>query len=166
VTDDTAPRRPEPHKWWVLGVLVVALGLAAAVQARREAGRPEPAPPLHPRYRVGQRWRVAARPHEPHATVTVLAVERSERDGVLVHVQVDGVRLETPEGVLERIRHLPLTAAALDASVEDLEALASPYDDYVSALARWRAGYVEGRWPAITTHVRDGIAMTELSLNR
>lgn len=165
MTDDTPPRPREPAKWWVFGALVVVLAAGVAVQAWREAQKPAPPPPVHARYRVGQRWRVAARPHEPRATVTVLELEPTESDGVLVHVQVDGVRLPVAGGTLERIAHLPLTAAAMDASVVDLEADYAPAPgDYRAALERWRAGYREGRWPAITTSVREGIALTELSM--
>jgi len=167
MSDDTPVRPREPAKWWVVGGLVALVAAGAAVQAWREGRKPAPPPPLHARYRMGQRWRVVARPHESRATATVLELEPSERDGVLVHVQVDGIQLRTPGGTLERIGHLPLTAAALDASVVDLEAdYSPPPGDYRAALDKWRAGYQEGRWPAITTSVRDGVDLTELSMNR
>ena len=152
-------------KWWALGGLVGLLAVAMTVQAIREAGtETAAAESLHPVYGSGQRWRVKARPLEEGATVTILELHRDAKHGLLVHVRVDGVRLETTDGILDNIAHMPLSLKAFEASIIRLYRTGQPLGEYYYKMHDWIRGYEAGRWPCIETSVEDGIAKTELSM--
>jgi hypothetical protein len=153
-------------KWGALGGLVLLLAVALSVQAWREAQRPDAPPPVHTRYKVGHRWYYKTRPHEPESTLVICKVETDARHGVLVHIGLEGLRLDTPKGKLESLAHLPMTAAAMDASVTRLAAVYQPLPKWLDAYERWKRGYDGGRWPPITGTVADGINFTEESMQR
>lgn len=152
------------RKWTVLGGLCVLVLLALGVQAWRESQRDPIPPPVHPRYRVGQRWYYQHRPHEEQSTLVVCKVEADARHGVLVHIALERLRLDTPQGLLDTLAHLPMTAHGLDASVTRLAAVYQPLPKWLDAYERWRVGYDAGRWPPVTGSVADGIRFTEQSM--
>lgn len=151
-------------KWWVLGGLVALLAIALGVQGWRESQRPAVSPPVHHRYKPGHRWYYKHRLHEDASTLVICKVEPDERHGVLVHVAVEGLKLDTPKGTLEELAHLPMTAAALDASVTRLAAVHQPLPKWLDAYERWQAVYTGTQ--VITTSVADGVSKTEASMQR
>ena len=79
---------------------------------------------------------------------------------MLVHVTVEGVRLPDPtaaDGFLDRITHLPLTAAAVDASVTRLVAEDEAVPPFADAYRRWREGFDTGRWGLFGESVAEAV---------
>jgi hypothetical protein len=72
------------------------------------------------KYQVGERWHYRTRVGEEDSLLTVLKVESSQEFGVIVHVSLDGLRVENrraPGRVSETIGHMPFAEAAIDESV-------------------------------------------------
>jgi hypothetical protein len=151
-------------KWGVFIALLALLAAGFGRQAWRESQKPPVPPPVHPEYRVGQRWHYQHRPHEDTSTFVICKIEADPTYGVLVHIGVQGLRLDTPQGVLTELAHLPMTANALDDSRAGLADLYQPLPKWLDAYERWRTGYDAGKWPPITGTVADGIRFTEQSM--
>jgi hypothetical protein len=81
------------------------------------------------KYHVGEKWNYRTRPGEEDSLLTVLKVESSPKLGVIVHVSLDGLRIENPGapgGVSETIGHLAFAEAAIDKSVTTRAATGVP----------------------------------------
>ncbi len=96
------------------------------------------------RFKPGQAWSYTGRPGEEASRVLVLKVEVRPPHGTVVHIAVDRLSLANPRGATaaERrvtvIAHIPISEAALDASVLAL------LGDQHAVPPDWKRGY--GRW--------------------
>jgi hypothetical protein len=94
------------------------------------------------KYHVGEKWNYRTRPGEEGSLLTVFKVESAPKVGVIVHVSVEGLRVENPRapgGVSEGSRHMPFTEAAIDKSVTALAATGVPVtSDNEEAYENWR----------------------------
>ena len=115
------------------------------------------------RLRVGQEWRFRGRPQDPdpHLIIGRLEVDQTGRE--LVHVSVRGVRVVNPHhasGYVSEIGHLPLTRAAIDASVTELVAQGVPTPDLAEGYADWRSA----RGGAFTASVAEAVEFAERAI--
>jgi len=103
------------------------------------------------KYRVGEVWNYETRPGDEGSTFTVLKVEAWPRAGVIVHVCVEGFRVASPHapnGVYERIGHMPFAEDAIDRSVTTRASAGSPLPDDGGGYENWRRA--RGGWFTIT----------------
>jgi len=74
------------------------------------------------RYFPGQRWAIRGRALDPQPNVVIGRIE-SSTEGAVFHVSLFGVHIATPRkppDAVDELPHMPLSAAALDASVVQL----------------------------------------------
>ena len=118
------------------------------------------------RYQVGQKWRYRTRPGEEGSYLTVLKVEDSGTLGVVVHVRIEGLRIENPhhpEGVSDTIGHMPMAESALDKSVTVLDSDSLPLSDEDDGYQEWRSAFDAGEagiWSITVADAVDHIAHT------
>src|SRR5262245_11006956 len=116
------------------------------------------------RYRVGQKWHYRTRPGEESSYLTVLKVEDSGTLGVVVHVRIEGLRIENPHhpaGVSDTIGHMPMAEAALDESVTVLDSDSLPLADEDDGYQEWRSAFDAGEagiWSVTVAQAVDHIA--------
>lgn len=122
------------------------------------------------RYAAGQTWAYATRAGEESSRLTVLRVDETAHAGVIVHVAVEGIRLDNPaapERPPTAIGFMPIAEASLDGSVTELlheDAAFSPRPDFAEGYANWREAFDAGKagfWTApvarIIQSIEDGM---------
>jgi hypothetical protein len=118
------------------------------------------------KYHVGQKWNYRTRPGEEDSLLTVVKVESAPKVGVIVHVSVEGLRVENPGvpgGVSERIHHMPFTEAAIDKSVTVLAATDVPVtSDEEGAYENWR----RARGGVFTTTVAEAVELAAQAMSQ
>jgi hypothetical protein len=118
------------------------------------------------KYHVGEKWNYRTRPGEEDSLLTVVKVESAPNVGVIVHVSVEGLRVENPGvpgGVSERIHHMPFTEAAIDKSVTVLAATGVPVtSDAEEAYENWR----RARGGVFTTTVAEAVELAAQAMSQ
>lgn len=72
------------------------------------------------KYRVGQEWNYKTRPGEENSILKILKIEEYSASGKVIHISINGLKMKNPhhpEGIADKISHLPITEEALDKSV-------------------------------------------------
>jgi hypothetical protein len=80
--------------------LILALSSFGQLLGAQEKSRPCPEPTLSTdsKFRPGQVWQYSTRSHEKASTLTILNVESLPKQGVIIHIRVDKVRLRNCPG--------------------------------------------------------------------
>ena len=101
--------------------------------------------------------------------MTVLKVEFLPTLGTVVHVMVDGLRIDHPTApgrLIDTIHHMPFAESAIDESVINLVAsdvqVAATSDGY----DEWRHAFEAGSAGVFTTTVADGVDFVASTLTR
>lgn len=141
-----------------IAVLVAAsLALACARKA------PPPPAEAARTLEVGQIWSYKARKGEETSTLAILKIESHPKHGRIVHVALEGVRLEIPrpEGSLTTtISHLPFQEAALRGSLlEMVTRTAEPPD--LGGYVGWKQAFDQGKAGIWTMPVAEAVAAVE-----
>ncbi len=121
------------------------------------------------RYQVGEKWNYRTRQGEEDSLLTVSKVESSSKLGVIVHVSVDGLRIENPSapgGVSETIGHMPFTEAAIDKSVTSRAGSSRPVTLDDEGYKTWRRASDAGRAGVFTVTVAEGVDLVAQSLTQ
>ena len=116
------------------------------------------------RYQVGQTWHYKTRPGEEESTFTVLKVESHPVVETIVHVSVQGVRLENPQapnGFSGEIKHMPFAEEAIDKSVLDMVSKNNPIPDYQEGYEQWRAAFEKGSAGIFTITLAEAVGFME-----
>jgi hypothetical protein len=130
----------------VISLLIAGLAMASDTSPQKHTFIP------------GQVWTFHLDPSEPVATLTVLKVETVEKIGDVVHISVSAVRL--PGGVT-RIGHLPMSRAALDASVMELVRTDNASVD-LGGYEQWK----RAKGGVFTTSVSDAMSFVRQAIGR
>lgn len=103
----------------------------------------------------GQVWAYKTRSSESASTITVLKIEQYKDLGQVIHVRIDGIRMQNPiKGIsVTAIPHLPFRRAALQRSVTRLIQKSSTVPDFKEGYDTWRQAYDEGKAGAFDTDV-------------
>ena len=114
------------------------------------------------KYRVGEVWGYHTRPGEKGSFLTVLKVESSPTIGVIVHIRVDGLRIENPQaesGMSDSIGHMPVLEQAIDGSVTSrLTAVVPSFRrDQDDGYQEWRRGFDAGEAGVWSIPVADAV---------
>jgi hypothetical protein len=122
---------------------ILALLLAVMTLTRGfAADEPKCAKPVvvdDPTYKPGQVWSYKTRPGEDDSTITILRVESTPKLGVIVHVRIDGFKLENCTGQKgnSAMDHAPFTKAAIDKSVVKLLRTEKDIPDFQEGYTDW-----------------------------
>ena|SRR5712672_132176 len=104
--------------------MVVLFSFGQLLGAQEKSG-PCPQPIIvtkDSRFRPGQVWQYNTRSHEKASTLTILKVESLPKQGVIIHIRVDKVRLRNCTGGPEpdNFQHMPFTREVIERSVTKL----------------------------------------------
>lgn len=120
-------------------------------------------------YQPGQIWSFATRPEEESAILIVTKVEESvvgDEITVVVHVYIDGVDIEHPDGgVINVVPHMPFTEAALNRSLVYPINFSADLPDFESGYEKWREAYLKGEADVFDVSIRTALDSLEWSLN-
>lgn len=120
--------------------------------------------PTQSKYRAGQVWRYKTRPAEPQSLLTVVKVEADPKQGTIVHIHLQGLRMKSryaPTGIVDTISHMPLSEAAMDESVVSLVRENASLPDYQEGYAEWRQTYEQGHASIFTMPVAKAVDFIE-----
>jgi hypothetical protein len=113
------------------------------------------------KFKPGQVWTYHSRPGESASTVTILQVDRMEKIGVVIHVRVDGLRMQNPRHELvPSIEHMPFTRDAILLSVIDVQRTVAALPT-LEGYDQWRADC----GGAYTISVADAVSVAEKTFN-
>lgn len=121
------------------------------------------------KYHVGEKWNYRTRPGEEDSLLTVLKVESSQKLGVIVHVSLDGLRIENPRapGVAsETIGHMPFAEAAIDKSVTTRAAAGDSVTAGGDGYEEWRRAFDAGDAGIFTIDVAEGVNVVAQTLSQ
>jgi hypothetical protein len=92
------------------------------------------------KYHAGERWSYKTRTGEENSTLVIGGVEAAPKQGAVVHICVEGLKLSGPEGTtLDHIGHMPMSQDAVDKSVTHLVGQnALPTADYSAGYDYWK----------------------------
>jgi hypothetical protein len=119
------------------------------------------------KYKPGQVWSYKTRPGEETSTITILRVDEIFNGKRIVHIHVDGIKLENCHGgnAPERVEHMPFDKAFMDASVNEvLRKVSVP--DYKFGYTDWRQGFEEGRAGVYTITVAQAIDVMQHTFSK
>jgi hypothetical protein len=93
------------------------------------------------KYHAGERWSYKTRAGEENSTLVIGGVEAAAKEGAVVHISIEGLKLTGPEGkTLDHIGHMPMSLEAVDKSVTHLVGQnALPTSDYSAGYDYWKA---------------------------
>jgi len=92
------------------------------------------------RYATGQVWAYHTRPGDEGSLLKIQAIERDPgaiRGSLIYHISIIGVHFRDRE-VAPALPHVPVSRAALDASVTEQAQSAEPFPDADPGIEEWR----------------------------
>ena len=123
---------------------------------------------MHP-FAAGQVWTYDARPGEEASRIVVCRVEKDPKLGEIVHIQVNGLRMKNkhrPDGVGDRVGHMPYSGDALRKVVRKLESTEVALPDFEEGYRQWRAAFDKSKAGVWTLPVSEAIAGMEAAMNQ
>jgi hypothetical protein len=127
------------HRWITTIALLFAIINLTKGFAADEPKCAQPTVVEDPTYKPGQVWSYKTRPGEEASTITILRVESTPKMGVIVHVRIDGFKLENCAGNKgdSAMDHAPFTKAAIDKSVVKLIRTEKEIPDFQEGYKDW-----------------------------
>ncbi len=118
----------------LLAVITLSQGFAA--DAPKCA---QPKVVADPTYKPGQVWSYKTRPGDEESTITILRVESTPKLGIIVHVKIEGFKLENCTGAKGSsvMDHAPFTKAAINKSVVKLLRTEKDIPDFEEGYKDW-----------------------------
>ena len=118
--------------------------------------------------KVGQIWKYKTRPEEEYSTLTILKVEKNEKDGIIVHIYVDGLKLKNPHifnGISEDIKHLPLSENAVLMCITTLISENNKLPDFEDGYNSWKTAFDNNKGGIFNIEVGEVVKYVEQTLN-
>ena len=135
-------------------VTVPLLALAFAISSRADI----------PVLKEGDCWTYETRPCEDGSFLVIRKIETSP-EGEVVHISIFGLRIKSStasSGFTDRIRHLPIFARALRASLKEKVQKTIPEIDWARGYRSWSEAHAGG----FNEPVSKCVAITEQVLDR
>lgn len=120
-------------------------------------------------FQAGQVWTYETRPGEEISRLVVCKVEPDTKLGKIVHIQVAGVAVKSPDspgGVSGIVGHMPISEESLRASVLTLEATSKDLPEYKEGYQIWQEAFDKGEASVFEISVAQGLNFMEDVLNR
>lgn len=99
------------------------------------------------KYHVRDSYSFKSRDFEPNARLIILKVEHQNKNGNIIHVRVDSIKIkssENPVKYLTVINHMPFSEAALDSSGLRKIGKDKSISDYSEGYKEWRTSFDKG----------------------
>lgn len=115
-------------------------------------------------FRSGQKWSYQTRPGEETSTLTILKVENYEDEGIVIHIQVTGLRIKSPMnagGFSEVIGHLPFAREAVAKSVTTRLSEGNALPDFESGYANWKEAFDAKKGGVFSISVSEAVQYLE-----
>jgi hypothetical protein len=119
-------------------------------------------------FKAGQAWHYHTRPGEEHSVVTVLKVEKYESEGIVVHVQVKGLKVKNPmnpAGFSDEIGHLPFAKEAVGKSVTTLISEGNTLPDFMGGYSSWKEAFDAKKGGIFTISVGEAVKYLEEAMS-
>ncbi len=119
------------------------------------------------KFKKGQVWAYKTREQEENSYLTILKVEKYDKQGIVIHVAVSNVQLQNPDkegGISDKINHLPFSRQALDESVVAIRRSNCQIPNFTEGYLHWANGFEEGKAGVFTVPVAEAVAFVEHSI--
>ena len=93
-----------------------------------------------PEFAPNQEWFYHARPQDAGSTVVIGLIQDDPKLGRIIHIAVRAVNIRNsrvPGGVMTQVGHLPMSEAALAASVTQLKGIVAPPESVSVGVKEW-----------------------------
>ena len=120
-------------------------------------------------FRPGQVWKYRTRAGEEGSRFVVCKVEVDPRLGTIVHVALEGVKINSPtspDGIVRAVGHMPFAEEALRKSVVEVEQDLAELPDYEDGYTTWKEAFDSGNAGIFTISVSEGVAFMEEAVSR
>lgn len=120
------------------------------------------------KFKDGQIWKYKTRIGEENSTLTILKVEKYEKDGIVIHIYVNGLKVKNPHkptGLSDEIGHLPLSKEALLKSVTTLVSENSTLPPYEEGYNRWKDAFDNNQGGVFSITVQEAIKYVEEAMS-
>ncbi|WP_146940962.1 hypothetical protein [Chryseobacterium hagamense] len=121
------------------------------------------------KYRVGQEWNYKTRPGEENSILKILKTEEYPASGKVIHISINGLKMKDPhhpEGIADKISHLPITEEALDQSVISIkkDTRRMPDSIEVDGYSYWKKEFDKGNAGVFSIPVSEIVNVMEKSI--
>ena len=120
------------------------------------------------KFKAGQVWKYNTRSGEENSTITILKVEKYEKDGIIVHIYVSGLKVKNshkPTGFSDEIGHLPLSKDAVLKSVTSLVSENNKLPDYKEGYNNWKEAFDNNKGGVFSITVHDAVEYVEEAMS-
>ena len=120
------------------------------------------------KFKVGQVWKYNTRIGEENSTITILKVEKYEKDGIVIHIYVSGLKVKNPHkptGQSDVIGHLPLSKDAVLKSITTLVSENNKLPDYKEGYNNWKEAFDNNKGGVFSITVQDAVKYVEEAMS-
>lgn len=114
-------------------------------------------------FKVGQIWKYDTRTGEDSSTVTILKIEKYEKNDTIIHIRVDNVKVFSPQsatGYSNVVGHLPYAKNALRKSLTKLVEQTNNLPDFSEGYNLWKEAWdigIGGYWTVDLKEAINGV---------
>lgn len=116
------------------------------------------------KFKVGQIWKYKNRLGEENSTITILKVEKYDKNGIVIHIGVNGLKLKNPQrpnGFSDNIGHLPLSKDAMLKSVTTLVSENNTLPDFIEGYNTWKEAFDNNKGGVFSIAVGEAVKYVE-----
>ncbi|MVO09988.1 hypothetical protein GOQ30_12525 [Flavobacterium sp. TP390] len=120
------------------------------------------------KFKAGQVWKYNTRIGEENSTITILKVEKYEKDGIVIHIYVNGLKVKNPHkptGFSDEIGHLPLSKDAVLKSVTTLVSENNKLPDYKEGYNNWKEAFDNNKGGIFSITVQEAVKYVEEAMS-
>jgi len=121
------------------------------------------------KYKVGQKWAYEAREGEKDSYLIILKIDQDAKLGNIIHIALRGLKIKnrrSPEGVSEKVDHMPFSEEALQNSGLKLLKEKTELPDFDEGYQIWRKDFDAGRAGVYSITVAEAVKVIETALNQ
>lgn len=121
------------------------------------------------KYSVGQEWKYKTRQGEENSTLKILKINKYPDSGKVIHISVKGLKMKNPhhpEGIADKISHLPITEDALDKSIISIKnnIRQMPDSTEMDGYSYWKKEFEKGDAGVFSIPVSEIVSLMEESI--
>lgn len=123
---------------------------------------------LDDKFKEGQIWKYNTRIGEENSTLTILKIEKYEKDGIVIHIYVNGLKVKNPHkptGISDEIGHLPLSKEAILKSVTTLVSENNKLPQYEEGYNSWKDAFDNNKGGIFSITVQEAVKYVEETMS-
>ena len=120
------------------------------------------------KFSVGQIWNYQTRKGEENSKIEILKVEKYEKDGIIIHIYVNGLKVKNPNkpsGFSDDIGHLPLSKDAVLKSVTTLDSENNELPDFMEGYNNWKNAFDNNTGGIFSITVKEAVQYVEEAMS-